>query len=248
MPSIHFHGPLYNYGPYYTGGPGYMYLNVPNPHCGSYIPAYSGLNPGAQQGSWQYANPYAQAASQMGQQPAPGCYQGYANAPQNYQGYAQAPSVPHAPNSFNPAISSPMYSVAPSPNGYAQGNNQPANSYPAQPMSQPPTGYAQGNNQQSKSYPMQPITQTPMPQTVKNPANTNGIQTINPTPFGAPQSVRSLPVSRSGPSLTPMVPTLPQSKEPPMSNPLPRIQTSTSDYYGGDTPAFVNTLRNPRGR
>lgn len=37
---LHTDGPLYNYGPYDTSGPGYLPMFVPNPWCGSYIPAY----------------------------------------------------------------------------------------------------------------------------------------------------------------------------------------------------------------
>ncbi len=35
---IHFHGPLYSYGPYC--GQGYAYMFVPQPFCGTYLPAY----------------------------------------------------------------------------------------------------------------------------------------------------------------------------------------------------------------
>ena len=51
MSFTHYHGPLYSYGPYNV--PGYAYMYVPQPYCGSYLPAY----PASYYG---YANPNAE--------------------------------------------------------------------------------------------------------------------------------------------------------------------------------------------
>jgi len=111
FPSMHFHGPLYNYGPY-NGGYGYENQFVRNPHIGAYVPADPSVymnQPGYVPTQWSTINPaFNNQNFPQGPSASPGNF--YNGLPQQTPPMAQVPTPAQAP-----VVASPAVEVSPAP-------------------------------------------------------------------------------------------------------------------------------------